>query len=194
MRKSLAFDDAMNFTLRWEGGYTDDPDDPGGKTKYGITESTLRIVKRRGVISAQNVKELTREDAKRIYKHLYWDRLKCDYMPPYTALLVFDTAVNQGLFFGALHLQSALNDLHRYSDAPVYRLKKDGIIGKKTLSVANDVDSSSVEVKRLLIKLYCTYRTLRYLQLITRNSRLKKFAKGWFLRTADLQDFATSLV
>lgn len=191
-----AFDYALAFTLKWEGGYVNNPDDPGGKTKYGITGKTLEYAREYGITLPENVAELTEREAETIYRLLYWERLKCNRMPAWTAVVVFDTGVNQGIYWASLHLQRALNDLHHHHNrAPVYNLKEDGIIGEKTLSAVNDLRFRVLaDVKRLFIRLYCVNRDLRYVELTFKNRRLQKFLKGWFLRTSDLQSYTETLL
>lgn len=194
--KTTAFDYALVFTLKWEGGYTDDPDDPGGRTKYGITESTFEYAKRRGIVFKDSVREIDREDAEVIYRRLFWEPLRCDDMPLWVATLVFDTGVNQGLYWAGVHLQGALNDLYLHDRrAPYFKLKEDGIIGEKTLSAVRDLRFRTfLETKRLFIRLYCVNRDIRYTEIVLNNPRTKKFLRGWFLRTSDLQDYANSLM
>lgn len=190
------FDYALVFTLKWEGGYVDDPDDPGGKTKYGITEETFEYAKSEGIIFKESVKDIDREDAEAIYRRLFWERLSCDKMPLWVAVLVFDTGVNQGLYWAGLHLQRALNGLkEHHGRSPLFNLKEDGIIGPKTLAAVNVLRYQAPdEIKRLFVRLYCVNRDLRYVEIVFKNNRLEKFLRGWFLRTSDLQDYAESLM
>lgn len=81
------FDKILTFTLGWEGGYSFDKDDPGGETKYGISKRSY---------PNENIKGLTLDRAKEIYKHDYWN--------PFLAIsddkllmAAFDTAVNIGV-------------------------------------------------------------------------------------------------
>lgn len=88
------FDKILEFTMKWEtggrkdGGYTKDPDDPGGETKWGISKKAHPDV---------DIKNLTYEDAKLLYKNDYWDRLSCDSFDGKLAAAVFDTSVNIGV-------------------------------------------------------------------------------------------------
>jgi len=191
-----AFDYAITFTLAYEGGFVNDKDDPGKKTKYGITEWTFRHAKSLNLVQAERIEDLTEEEAKRIYYSLYWLPLKCDEMPRYAAILTFDTAVNQGHKWAILHLQKALNDLHLFSKtAMTYRLKEDGIIGPKTITALKDMHFRGFRNDKLtFVRLYCVNRELRYLEIILNRQALKKFAKGWFRRTSELQDFAETFV
>lgn len=81
---------ALNFSLRWEGGekYTNDPVDPGGETKWGISKRAYPDV---------DIKSLTRTEAELLYKKDYWDKAGCEKMEPKMAIAVFDAAVNCGV-------------------------------------------------------------------------------------------------
>jgi len=82
------FKRAVEFTLGWEGEkYTEDPNDPGGATKYGISQRSYKHI---------NIKNLTRENAITIYKTDYWDRCDCDNFSYPLDMIIFDTAVNLG--------------------------------------------------------------------------------------------------
>lgn len=82
------FEKAIKFTLRWEGGYTDDPNDPGGETKYGISKKSYPTL---------DIINLTLEHAKEIYFENYWKKADCDILDFPMNLIVFDTAVNLGV-------------------------------------------------------------------------------------------------
>jgi hypothetical protein len=81
------FDTAFGIIVGIEAGYVNDPRDPGGETKYGIS-------KRR--YPAEDIPNLTLERAKFLYQRDYWNPHHCDALPWAEALLVFDTAVNGG--------------------------------------------------------------------------------------------------
>lgn len=79
----MSFDDALLFTLSWEGGYVNDPDDPGGETKFGISKKSF---------PHEDIKNMTHERAAEIYRAGYW----FDGLPEPLATAAFDTAVNVG--------------------------------------------------------------------------------------------------
>jgi Glycosyl hydrolase 108 len=82
------FDDAFDRTLRYESGYTEDT---GGPTKYGISKKAHPDV---------DIKNLTKDEAKKIYKEKYWDAISGDKLAnisPALAAVAFDAAVNQGV-------------------------------------------------------------------------------------------------
>ena len=82
------FDVAMKFILKWEGGYVNDKDDPGGETKYGISKRAYPNV---------DIKNLTIEDAKALYKRDYWDKAGLDRYPQDKAVVLMNVAVNMGV-------------------------------------------------------------------------------------------------
>lgn len=79
--------EALKFTLKWEGGYVNDPDDPGGETKWGISKKSYPDL---------DIKNLTNEQALMIYAKDYWNPLGCDNIVFPFNVAVFDTAVNCG--------------------------------------------------------------------------------------------------
>jgi lysozyme family protein len=93
---SVNFDNAFEVEMEVEvgsapnGGYTNDPNDPGGETKWGISKRANPNV---------DIANLTKDGAKPIYKVKYWDPLNLDNEAYAIALLLFDTSVNQGLAF-----------------------------------------------------------------------------------------------
>jgi lysozyme family protein len=88
----MSFDDAFAAVIGVEGVYSNDPNDPGGETKYGISKRAYPNT---------DIKNLTLDQAKAIYRSDYWNPLQLDAKPWPTALLLFDCAVNQGRTFAA---------------------------------------------------------------------------------------------
>lgn len=83
-------------TSKWEGGYVDHPQDPGGKTKYGITQKVWRAWCKEQGIKAIPVKDIKYEDALKIYFEWYWVAARCDTLAPGVDRMVYDAAVNSG--------------------------------------------------------------------------------------------------
>lgn len=81
------FDKALAFVLKWEGGYSNDPDDPGGETNFGIDKRSHPNI---------DVKNLTIDQAREIYKTEYWFNCDCQRKEWPLDIIVFDTAVNMG--------------------------------------------------------------------------------------------------
>jgi lysozyme family protein len=91
---------AVERCLSHEGGYVDNPNDPGGETKFGISKRSYPNV---------NIKNLTREGAIAIYKTDFWDRVKGDRLYDGVAYQLFDFAINSGAGTAIRHLQKALD-------------------------------------------------------------------------------------
>lgn len=151
--KLLNFDKAVEVILKWEGGYVNDMNDPGGETKYGISKRAY---------PNEDIKNLTLDRAKAIYKRNYWDRLKCDSMEYPIALSVFDMAVNAGVSASAKVLQNLL------------AVNPDGIIGNITLS--------ALKTKANVVNEFTRDRIIYYASL----ANWSKYKKGWTNRILDI--------
>jgi len=84
----MDFAQAVAIVLEHEGGYSNDPRDAGGETRYGISKRAYPKL---------DIKNLTKREAIEIYRKDYWDAMKCDSLPEQIRLMVFDCAVNQGV-------------------------------------------------------------------------------------------------
>lgn len=82
------FNKAIQFVLKWEGGYSNNPVDPGGETNFGISKRAYPYL---------NIASLTKEQAIAIYKKDYWEKCGCDRLEYPMDIVVFDTAVNCGV-------------------------------------------------------------------------------------------------
>lgn len=94
-----AFDVAFDRLIGAEGGYVNDPADPGGETNWGISKRAYPTV---------DIKNLTRDAAKAIYRRDFWDRLNADQMYDGVAFQAFDFAVNSGIETAVRYLQRAV--------------------------------------------------------------------------------------
>lgn len=159
----MNFDQAFDALLKHEGGYSDHAADPGGKTRYGITEAVAREVGYRG-----EMRELPLELAKRIYRERYWDAVKADQLPGAVRYLVFDAAVNSGVGQAARWLQRAV------------KVKDDGVIGPMTLLAANQSNPEAL-ARRVLAQ------RLRFMSGL---ANWPAFSRGWARRIADLMEVA----
>lgn len=84
----MSFDRAFEIVIGVEGGLVDDIHDPGGLTKFGISQRSYPQL---------DIRALTIEQAKAIYYEDYWLKAGCDQLEEALAILVFDCAVNQGV-------------------------------------------------------------------------------------------------
>lgn len=153
----MNFDQSFDRLIGHEGGYSDNPADPGGKTMWGVTEKVARSWGYTG-----DMRDLPRGTAKEIYKSLYWDKVRADEIPEAVRFDVFDTAVNSGVGQSIKILQRAAGSTD------------DGVIGPKTLSAARGMDS------QLLDKRFSGHR----LRFMTTLKNWPPFARGWASRIA----------
>ena len=122
----INFDIAFDRLLGHEGGYSNDPRDPGGETNWGISKRSYPNV---------DIKNLTKEAAKVIYKRDYWDAAKATQYHPAIGFQVFDLGVNGGPGASARILQRAVGVL------------PDGQIGPMTLAAINKFSPLAVCIK-----------------------------------------------
>lgn len=166
------FETALRHVLRFEGGYVDHPDDPGGATNLGITRATLAAYRGRPV-SKGEVRALGHETARAIYRRQYWDTLRCDEMPAGIDLALFDSGVNQGTARASRLLQTAL------------KVGVDGIIGPVTLGAVQKAEP---------LGLLNEFMALR-MQAYGRLSRLfRTFGLGWSRRLMASHSAAQALI
>jgi lysozyme family protein len=151
------------WILASEGGYVDHPKDPGGATNMGITRNTLAAW-RGGAVSKADVRALTVDEAMRIYKANYWDRIWGERLPPGLAYAVLDYAIHSGV-------SRAVRDLQRTLGA-LYTGAIDGIIGALTICA---VDKS--DIKSLITRL--CQRRMEYVRSL---STFETFGVGWTRR------------
>lgn len=171
------FEKAVQKTLSLEGGYTNDPADPGGATKYGITEATARAHGYTG-----DMWEFSLEMAKVIYKKSYWNVARLDEVTSQLiAENVFDCNVNCGVKIGGRLLQEALNLLNTDpSGRQMYpEITADGIIGPNTLSTLHKALQCRQDMESLIVTLFNCLRAVRYVDIIRARPKSKKFMIGW---------------
>ena len=154
------FDEIIEVVLHHEGGYVNDPKDPGGETNFGIAKRSHPDV---------DIKNLTKDGAKEIYKEHYWDKNKVESLPLQLRHIYFDMCVNQGK-------GRAVKILQRAANAKGAELKVDGGLGPKTLSAMKGVELQRVRA----------YRVKYNADLVTRKPDLEKFYFGWFRRALEV--------
>jgi lysozyme family protein len=93
---NVRFDTCLQFVLDHEGGYSDDPNDHGGATNLGITQTEYDAWRKANGHPAQSVRAITRAEASAIYHANYWSVMKCEGYAAPMDLVLFDTAVNLG--------------------------------------------------------------------------------------------------
>lgn len=159
----VTFDMAFERLIGHEGGYVNHPDDPGGETNWGIT---LRTAREAGY--AGSMRDLTREQAREIYRTAYWGRARCDEYDGAIAFQVFDAAVNHGIGNSIRFLQRAAS------------VAADGSMGPITMAAIARAD-----VPDLLAR----FNAAR-LRFYTDLSTWPSFGKGWSRRVATNLDYS----
>lgn len=149
-------------TLKWEGGYVNDPDDAGGETKYGITKRQYPHI---------DIKNLTKDQAVTLYKSDYWKSYHDKIKSYKIAGKLFDLSVNMGHRHPNRMLQRAVNQLGG-------NLVVDGVLGPLSIAAINNCNEDE-----LYIAFYNQAKT-RYEKLARRGNN-KKFLKGWMNRLND---------
>lgn len=154
----MNFSEAIVTILKHEGGYVNDKDDPGGETKYGISKKSF---------PQYDIKNLSIDDAKDIYRRHFWDKSKSDKIKKELRLDYFDMCVNMGQGNAVKIIQKAVNN------SPGEKISVDGRIGPMTLKASN-----RISVNRLR-----SFRVLYYAKLIMKKPTLEKYWYGWFKRS-----------
>jgi len=157
----MNFDTAFALLLGHEGDFSDHPADPGGKTRFGVTEAVAREVGYKG-----DMRELPLDLAKRIYLERYWKPMRADDLPPGIRYATFDAAVNSGPAQATQWLQRALG------------VEADGLIGPKTLTAVYAQDVNALRLRILA-------QRLRFMTGLT---NWPTFSRGWARRIADLME------
>lgn len=168
-------EEVLNFTLKWEGGYVNDPHDPGGATNFGITQGTYNRWKKALGQDLVNVKLITHEEVSAIYYKLYWlpvigEPAKFGFP---LSLVLFDSGVNCGTLTAVKFLQRALG------------VVDDGAWGPKS-QAAYEQSIAAIGILGVC-KGVITQRRLHYDRIVERNIKLAKFSKGWENRLQSLE-------
>jgi lysozyme family protein len=165
------FEYSLAQVLKSEGGYVNNPKDPGGETNMGVTKDAWSTWLKRPIANGEMAK-LTLADIIPFYKALYWDKAYCNDLPTGIDYIVFDAAVNMGVGQSIRLLQKSLGCV------------ADGVIGKITMKAINDAD-----VKGLIDK-YSAQKNLFYRSLGT----FANFGKGWLARVERVKQAALSML
>lgn len=149
---STHFERAFIALIGDEGGYVNDPRDPGGETKFGISKRAY---------PSENIKSLTLERAKQIYHRDYWQSCMCDEFSYAAGYLLFDAAVNMGVGTAIQLMQEALD------------VVADGRIGPITRrAIAQNANSTEFVVR------FQAERGLYYASL----HHFNVYGRGWLRR------------
>lgn len=167
---SQRFETALQFVLKWEGStFTNDPDDRGGATRFGVTQRVYDGFRQRRGQALQSVKFISMDEVRAIYSRGYWAPVHGDRMPPPLDLVLFDTGVLMGVGRAARFLQQALG------------VAVDGAIGPRTLAALQNAGGPAVARKVLAL------RDARLRRIVENDPSQGKFLRGWLNRLSDLR-------
>ena len=169
------FEDAIKIILIHEGGFTDNPHDPGGKTNFGITQESLNeCFEKLGLPS--NVEDLIEDNAKIFYQSEYWDKYDYDKLSSSSiATKIFDMAVNMGAHEAHILAQRAVNNCGN-------NIKVDGIMGDNTINAINIL---CLHGRELTLKAVLVNQCKRFYEnLVEEKPALKEFLNGWLARAS----------
>lgn len=172
----MSWDRAISFTLPWEGGLSDHPADRGGLTNMGITQTTLNRAYKKGTVKHNNVRALSKSEARIIYKAFYWAPFAWDRYTEPIDMILFDCCVNHGMGGTADIVQRACVSLGT-------SLTIDGKWGPQTRGVLYEVAwKNGLALSKMLI----TKRLAFYDRIVAARASQKSFLKGWRNRTLAL--------
>ena len=169
------FDSSFLHVMQSEGGYVNDPKDPGGETNLGVTKAAWAAYLGRPVADGE-MKALSVETVKPFYKKMYWDKMRGDELPKGLDYLAFDFAVNAGAGQAAKFVQRAVGAV------------ADGAIGPATVALVLNVDP------RTLILGFTNQKEMFYKDLAERKPDLTKFLKGWLTRASTVATTAQTML
>lgn len=153
------WDEALKHILKYEGGYVNHKDDPGGRTNLGVTQRVWEEWTGKPA-NEQEMRSLTPAMVSPLYKKRYWDAVRGDDLPSGVDLCVFDCAVNAGVGRASKFLQQAVG------------VTADGQIGPMTVAATTAKPAEEV------IEAFCNLREAHYKSLST----FATFGKGWMNR------------
>lgn len=165
------FDQCLSFVLKEEGGFSNDPHDPGGATNFGVTKATYEKFIGNSV-SVDDMRALTVDQITPLYRKMYWDAVQGDDLPAGVDYAVFDYAVNSGTGRAGKALQQAVGAV------------VDGIFGTGTMAAVTNADPENT------INAICDGR-LAFLQSL---STWQYYGKGWGGRVARVKQRALTML
>lgn len=169
------FPEALRFTLRWEGGYVNNPADYGGATNKGVTQGVYDTYRRRKGLPLRSVMYILDTEVEEIYRNQYWQQSYCDRMVRTLAIVHFDTAVNFGVGGSILFLQETLG------------VTADGSFGPVTQSALQRANTKTTAQRYVQSRINYRY------QRVAQDSSQRVFLQGWLNRDNDLKNYIANL-
>lgn len=164
------WDKAFDSVIVHEGGYVDNPVDPGGATNLGCTKAVWEQYVGHPV-TKDDIKALTKEDVKPLYKKRYWDAIHGDALPSGLDYCIFDCAINSGVGRAAKFIQEIVG------------VPADGAIGNNTISAISQIKPVTLinefsEKRQAFLEGLKTFPT---------------FGKGWTRRVQEVRSKALEM-
>lgn len=150
----MDFNEAFDRLIGHEGGYVNDPRDPGGETKFGISKRAY---------PGEDIAGMTLARARELYRRDYWGPAGCDAVPGPVKFHLFDMAVNGGVRAAIRALQRAVHEV------------EDGVLGPRTLMAAQSMDP---------LRLVARLSGARLEAMTRLSETWATFGKGWARRIA----------
>ena len=157
----VEFDDIIEKVLEHEGGIVDDSKDAGGLTNMGISQRAY---------PDEDIRGLTVERAKELYKRDYWDRYRTGSLPDRLRHIFVDMCINMGGGRAIKILQEACNSKN------ATKIDVDGGIGPATIKAATNVEPFRLRA----------YRVMFYAELVMKKPEQERFWVGWFRRSCEV--------
>lgn len=165
------WDRCFEMVIIHEGGYTDNPIDPGGSTNWGCTKAVWEQYVGHSV-TKDDIKSLTKEDVKPLYKKRYWDAIYGDALPSGLDYCIFDCAINSGVGRASKFIQEIVG------------VPADGAIGNNTISAIVQINPIT------LINEFSNKRQSFLESLKT----FATFGKGWTKRVLEVRNKSLDMV
>jgi len=166
------FESALAHVLKSEGGWSDNPADPGGATMKGITFQVYKDWKRNPHLTKEDLKAITDQEVSDLYNQLYWTKILGNDLPNGVDYAVFDAAVNMGVGRASKLLQESVG------------VTADGVIGQGTMKAVYAANPQDILNK------FSEEKTNFYQSLKT----FQTFGKGWLNRVAEVKHIAQSMI
>lgn len=160
------YSDALARVLVHEGGYVNDPRDPGGATNRGVTQRTYDGYRKRKALPARPVRQITSDEVGEIYRRSYWNAVRGDELPEGVDYVLFDGAVNSGPLQSIKWLQRALG------------VKVDGLMSEATVAAAEAFPDHDALIAAILDRRMAFLRALK---------PWRAFGKGWTRRVDEVR-------
>jgi lysozyme family protein len=181
MATQTTFDKAFQKVIEAEGGWSNVPQDSGGATMWGITHQVLARYRKKPFVTNDEIRSLTIEEAKQIYKAFYWDPMNLEGLDEKVCLVLFDQGVNFGIGAAMRRAQTILN---RFFGA---RLTVDGQAGPMTKGALQKLKDKN-DVERFIKEYICESQD-NYVRIVINNNSQLVFLAGWINRTQKLMDY-----